>query len=81
VIGLNQPEDAVRDAFAAEAAGGIDVDDRLSLGPAYRAAAGGAGQGLPGQFPPRAHHRLVEVGESAGKTITLPGADPAQRPI
>ena len=72
VIALGQPEDAVRDAFAAEAAAGIDVViDYLwgrptellleALGKGYRATA---------THPTR----LVEVGESAGPTITLTGS-------
>jgi NADPH:quinone reductase-like Zn-dependent oxidoreductase len=72
VIALGQSEDAVRDAFAEEAAKGIDiVIDYLwgrptellleALAKGFRASATRA-------------TRLVEVGESAGKTIKLPGA-------
>ncbi|MFZ0743888.1 MAG: zinc-binding alcohol dehydrogenase family protein [Terracidiphilus sp.] len=72
IIALGEPEDAVRDAFAAEASKGIDVViDYLWGRPTellLEALAMGfsASAGKP--------TRLVEVGESAGKTITLPGA-------
>ena len=72
VIALNQPEEAVREAFVAEAAAGIDVViDYLWSRPTellLEALAKGFSASSTRQT------RLVEVGESAGKTITLPGA-------
>jgi NADPH:quinone reductase-like Zn-dependent oxidoreductase len=72
VISLNQPEEALREAFAAEAAAGIDlVVDYLwgrpmelvleALARGYDAAGGRS-------------TRVVEVGDMAGKTIALAGA-------
>jgi NADPH:quinone reductase-like Zn-dependent oxidoreductase len=72
VIALGQPEDAVRDAFAAEAAKGIDlVIDYLWGRPTELLL-----EALTKGFHPSATHRtrLVEVGESAGRTISLPGS-------
>ena len=72
VIALGQPEDAVREAFAAEAAAGIDlVIDYLWGRPTELLL-----EALAKGFKAEATHktRLVEVGDSAGKTITLPGA-------
>jgi len=72
VVALGQPEDAVRDAFAAEAASGIDlVIDYLWGRPTELLL-----QALARGFKAQATHktRLVEVGASAGETITLPGA-------
>jgi NADPH:quinone reductase-like Zn-dependent oxidoreductase len=72
VISLAQPEDAVREAFAAEAASGIDVIIDYLWGRPTELLLEALAKG----FRPSATHstRLVEVGESAGKTITLPGA-------
>jgi len=72
VISLIQPEDAVREAFAAEAAAGIDVIIDYLWGRPTELLLEALAKG----FRPNATHstRLVEVGESAGKTITLPGA-------
>lgn len=72
VVSLIEPEEGIRDAFAEEARRGIDVViDYLwgrptellleALAKGFNADAGRA-------------TRLVEVGESAGKTIALPGA-------
>jgi NADPH:quinone reductase-like Zn-dependent oxidoreductase len=72
VISLTQSEDAIREAFTAEAGKGIDVViDYLwgrptellleALATGFNAEAGRS-------------TRLVEVGESAGKTVNLPGA-------
>lgn len=72
VIALSQPEDAVREAFAAEAAAGIDlVVDYLWGRPTELLL-----EALAKGFKTQATHktRLVEVGSSAGQTITLPGA-------
>jgi NADPH:quinone reductase-like Zn-dependent oxidoreductase len=72
VIALGQPEEAVREAFAAEAATGIDVVIDYLWGRPTELLLEAVAKG----FRASATHttRLVEVGESAGKTITLPGA-------
>jgi NADPH2:quinone reductase len=72
VIALGQPEDAVRDAFAAEAAQGIDVVIDYLWGRPTELLLEALAKG----FRPSATRptRLVEMGESAGKTISLPGA-------
>jgi NADPH:quinone reductase-like Zn-dependent oxidoreductase len=72
VIALGQPEEAVRDAFAAEAIDGIDVVIDYLWGRPTELLLEALAKG----FSARSTHRtrLVEVGESAGKTITLPGA-------
>ena len=71
VIGLAEEEGAVRDAFAAEAEKGIDVViDYLWGRPAELLL-----DALAKGFKPSATSatRWVEVGESAGKTVTLRG--------
>jgi len=72
VIALGEPEDAVRDAFAAEAAKGIDVVIDYLWGRPTELLLEALAKG----FRPSSTRstRLVEVGESAGKTIALPGA-------
>jgi NADPH:quinone reductase-like Zn-dependent oxidoreductase len=72
VIALGQPEDAVRDALAAEAAAGIDVVVDYLWGRPTELLLEALAKG----FKAAATHktRLVEVGSSAGQTITLPGA-------
>lgn len=72
VIALGDKEDAVRDAFAAEAARGIDVVIDYLWGRPTELLLEALGKG----FRATATHRtrLVEVGESAGKTINLPDA-------
>ena len=72
VIALGQPEDAVRKAFAAEAANGIDVVIDYLWGRPTELLL----EALAGGFKAEATHktRLVEVGSSAGLAITLPGA-------
>jgi NADPH2:quinone reductase len=72
VIALTQPEDEVRDAFTAEVAQGIDVVIDYLWGRPTELLLGALATG----FRPSATRptRLVELGESAGKTITLPGA-------
>jgi NADPH2:quinone reductase len=72
VIGLSQPEDAVRDAFAAEAALGIDVVIDYLWGRPTELLLEALGKGFKASSTPST--RLVEVGASAGPTITLPGA-------
>jgi NADPH:quinone reductase-like Zn-dependent oxidoreductase len=72
IIALGQPEDAVRDAFAAEAAAGVDVVIDYLWGRPTELLLEALARG----FKASATHatRLIEVGESAGKTISLPGA-------
>lgn len=72
VIALGQPEEAVREAFAAEAARGIDVVIDYLWGRPTELLLEALAKG----FRPstRRSIRLVELGESAGKTINLPGA-------
>jgi len=72
IVGLSQPEDAIRNEFAAEAENGIDlVIDYLWGRPTELLL-----EGLAKGFHMNATHptRLVEVGESAGRTIVLPGS-------
>jgi NADPH:quinone reductase-like Zn-dependent oxidoreductase len=71
-IGLAQPDDAVREAFLAEASNGIDVVIDYLWGRPTELLLEALAKG----FRPTATRptRLVEVGESAGKTIALPGA-------
>jgi len=72
VIALGQPEDTIRDAFAAEASKGIDVVIDYLWGRPTELLLEALAKG----FKPQAARptRLIEVGESAGKAITLPGA-------
>jgi NADPH2:quinone reductase len=72
VIALGAPEEAIRDAFAAEAANGIDVVIDYLWGRPTELLL----EGLATGFHASATHRtrLVEVGESAGRTIGLPGS-------
>ena len=72
IISLGQPEDAIREAFAAEAASGIDVVIDYLWGRPTELLLEALAKG----FKTEATHktRLVEVGSSAGLTITLPGA-------
>jgi NADPH:quinone reductase-like Zn-dependent oxidoreductase len=72
VIGLNQPEDAIRDAFVAEAANGIDVVVDYLWGRPTELLLDALAKGFRAEATRPT--RLVEVGESAGKTIALPGA-------
>lgn len=72
LVSLTQADDAIREAFAVEAGKGIDVViDYLWGGPTELFL-----EALAQGFNPNAARstRLVEVGESAGKAITLPGA-------
>ena len=72
VVPLGQPDDAVREAFAAVAVSGIDVVIDYLWGRPTELLL----EALARTFNPNATRtvRLVEVGESAGKTINLPGA-------
>jgi NADPH2:quinone reductase len=72
IVALGETEDAVREAFTAEARSGIDlIIDYLWGRPAELLL-----ESLSKGFSAKSTHRTrwVEVGESAGKTITLPGA-------
>ena len=72
VIALGQPEDAVRDAFSVEAAQGVDVVIDYLWGRPTELLLEALAKGFrPSATQPT---RLVEMGESAGKTITLPAA-------
>jgi NADPH:quinone reductase-like Zn-dependent oxidoreductase len=72
IIPLGEPEDKVREAFAAEASKGIDVILDYLWGRPTELLLDALIKG----FSPRGSRptRLVEVGESAGKSIQLPGA-------
>lgn len=72
VIALNQPEDALRDAFAAEAQQGIDVIIDYLWGRPTEILLEALAAGFHAESTHRT--RLVEVGSSAGNAITLPGA-------
>ncbi len=72
IIRLDQPEDEIRKALAAEVEQGVDVVlDYLWGRPAELIL-----EALAKSFRPDKSRsiRMVEVGETAGKTITLPGA-------
>jgi NADPH:quinone reductase-like Zn-dependent oxidoreductase len=71
-IALGQPEEAIREAFAAEAAAGIDVVIDYLWGRPTELLLEVLAKGFR-QDATRAT-RLVEVGSSAGNTISLPGA-------
>lgn len=72
VIALGQPEEGLREAFLAESGKGIDVVIDYLWGRPTELLLDALARG----FNPSATRatRLVEIGESAGKTITLPGA-------
>jgi NADPH:quinone reductase-like Zn-dependent oxidoreductase len=72
VIALGQPEDALREAFTAEAASGIDVVIDYVWGRPTEVLLEALAKGFKTQDTHRT--RLVEVGAMAGPTITLPGA-------
>jgi NADPH:quinone reductase-like Zn-dependent oxidoreductase len=72
VIALGQPEDAIRDAFAAEAANGIDVVIDYLWGRPTELLLEALAKGF--RATATRSTRLVEVGEGAGETIALPGA-------
>ena len=69
---LDQPEDEIRNALAAEATRALTSLSTISgAGPPSDSRSPRAGLQSPG---PTRKTRLVEVGETAGKTITLPVA-------
>jgi NADPH2:quinone reductase len=72
VIALGEPEEAVSQAFTAEVEKGIDVVIDYLWGRPTELLLAALGKG----FKPSGTRstRLVEVGESAGSTISLPGA-------
>ncbi|MGA9584075.1 MAG: zinc-binding alcohol dehydrogenase family protein, partial [Terracidiphilus sp.] len=72
VVSLAQADDAIRDAFAVEVDKGINVVIDYVWGRPTELLLEALAKG----FDPNASRstRLVEVGEAAGKTITLPGA-------
>ena len=72
VISLSQPEDAIREALLEEAVAGIDVVVDYLWGRPTELLLEALAKG----FKPDSTHRtrLVEVGESAGTSITLRGA-------
>ncbi len=72
VIALGQPEEAIRDAFAAEASAGIDVVIDYLWGRPTELLLEALAKGFRSDSVRST--RFVEVGESAGKTISLPGA-------
>jgi NADPH:quinone reductase-like Zn-dependent oxidoreductase len=72
IVSLAEPEEAIREAFAAEAARGIDVVIDYLWGRPTELLLEALAKGFRASGT-RAT-RLVEVGESAGRTITLPGA-------
>jgi NADPH:quinone reductase-like Zn-dependent oxidoreductase len=72
VIALSEPEDAVRDAFAAESAAGVDVVIDYLWGRPTELLLEALAKGF--RASSTRPTRLVEVGESAGKNIMLPGA-------
>lgn len=72
VIALGQPEDAVREALSTEAAEGIDVVIDYLWGRPTELVLEALSKGF--RASATRPTRLVEVGESAGKTISLPGA-------
>jgi NADPH2:quinone reductase len=72
IIALGEPEDAVREAFAAEAAKGIDVVIDYLWGRPTELLLEALAKGFKASSTPAT--RLVEVGASAGPNINLPGA-------
>jgi NADPH2:quinone reductase len=72
VIALGKGDDAIRDAFAAEAAQGIDVVIDYLWGRPTELLLEALAKGFKASST--LSTRLVEVGASAGPNITLPGA-------
>jgi len=70
IIALDQPENAIRDALAAEAASGIDVVVDYLWGRPTELLLEALARGFKAQATQRT--RLVDVGSAAGRTITLP---------
>ena len=69
---LTEPEDAVRQAFTEQVAGGIDLIIDYLWGRPTELLLEALGTAFRREGSKRM--RLVEVGESAGRTIALPGA-------
>lgn len=72
VIALGEPEEAIRESFAAEASAGIDVVIDYLWGRPAELLLEALAKGFAAESTRPT--RWVEVGESAGKTISLPGA-------
>jgi NADPH:quinone reductase-like Zn-dependent oxidoreductase len=72
VIALNQPEDDLRKAFVAEAVAGIDVVIDYLWGRPTELLLEALAKGFKAEATHRT--RLVEVGASAGPSITLPAS-------
>ncbi|HTW61395.1 MAG TPA: zinc-binding alcohol dehydrogenase family protein [Terracidiphilus sp.] len=72
VIGLNQPEEALLEAFRAESAQGIDLVIDYLWGRPTELLLRALATGFKASATQKT--RLVEVGTSAGPDITLPGA-------
>lgn len=72
IISLTEPEEAIREALTAEVERGIDVVVDYLWGRPTELVLGALAKGFKAEATRRT--RLVEVGESAGKTISLPGA-------
>jgi len=72
VIALDQPEEQVREAFAAEVARGVDVVIDYLWGRPTELLLEALAKGFRASSTKAT--RLVEVGESAGKSINLPGS-------
>lgn len=72
IIDLKQPEDALREALAAEAASGIDVVIDYLWGRPTELVLEALAAGYSAKFTRKT--RLVDVGSTAGSTITLPAA-------
>jgi NADPH:quinone reductase-like Zn-dependent oxidoreductase len=72
IIALGQPEDAIRGAFAAEAENGIDVVIDYLWGRPTELLLEALAKGFKASATRST--RLVEVGASAGSTISLSGA-------
>ncbi len=72
IIALGEPEEAVLEALTREAASGIDVVIDYLWGRPTELLLQALATGFKASATQRT--RLVEVGESAGKTIALPGA-------
>jgi NADPH:quinone reductase-like Zn-dependent oxidoreductase len=72
VVSLTEPEDAIREAFAVEARKGIDVVIDYLWGRPTELLLEALTKGFNAEAARST--RLVEVGESAGKTVSLPGA-------
>jgi NADPH2:quinone reductase len=72
IVALGEPEDAVREVFAGHVASGIDLVIDYLWGRPTELLFEALGRGFKASSTHRTRH--VEVGESAGKAITLPGA-------